>query len=88
MRAGRSGTTEGTGRTQAAQRSDSQLPTVNMKGSATNGIVCPSSHTIPTIVISGPRRLSRRRAQMKTPQATNDQPTSASSTVTGSSGPC
>ena len=62
----------------AAHRSVSQIPAVYTTGFGTRVSVRPSSHSIPTVVISGPRRLAGRRAQMKVPQATNDQPTSTS----------
>ncbi len=49
----------------AAQRSDSHIPAVNTTGCWTRIIVRPSSQSIPTAVISGPRRLAGRRVQSK-----------------------
>ena len=46
---------------EAAHRSVSQIPTVNTTGFGTRVIVRPSSHSIPTSVISGPSRLAGRR---------------------------
>ena len=64
------------------------MPAVNTTGFGISVIVRPSSHSIPTSTISGPRRLAGRRAQRKHPHATKDQPTSTWSTVSSPSGPC
>ena len=64
------------------------MPTVNTTGLGISVIVRPSSHSIPTSTISGPRRLVGRRAQRKHPHATKDQPASTCSTVSSPIGPC